>query len=280
LSLARISLPYLVVGLFLSFALFVLNEKFVPDVSGKVQEIMKSGGQDATGSNPWRYVVNFRNARENRIWNIAALNTTTFELRQPHVEWRLPDGSRKQLIAKAGARTNDQWVFYDVELFTYEAEINFETSQRPLSTNEMILPELNDTPEEILLQIKFQQMNAREASKRTQLSLGEIDYLSKHLELNARDRALLQTQFHARLAQPWTCLVVALVALPFGAGTNSRRNVFVGVAASIFICFTYFILLRVGLALGTGSFVPPWVAAWFPNLFFATLGLFLVWRIK
>ena len=30
-----------------------------------------------------------------------------------------------------------------------------------------------------------------------------------------------------------------LVALPFGASTNSRRNVLVGVASSIFIVFVY-----------------------------------------
>ena len=104
--------------------------------------------------------------------------------------------------------------------------------------------------------------------------------LRHHLELNRRDRDLLETQFHARLAQPWTCLVVALVALPFGASTNSRRNVLVGVASSIFIVFVYFILLRLGLALGTGGYIPPWLAAWVPNAFFAALGLWLTWKVK
>jgi lipopolysaccharide export system permease protein len=74
--------------------------------------------------------------------------------------------------------------------------------------------------------------------------------------------------------------VVVLVALPFGASTNSRRNVFVGVASSIFIVFAYFVFLRIGLALGTGGFIPPWLAAWSPNVFFALFGLSLAWRMK
>jgi lipopolysaccharide export system permease protein len=267
------------VGLLLSVVLFALNEMFVPGSSVKAEEIKKARTRGA--DEKWRQRVNFRNAREQRIWNIEALNTESWEMHEPHVEWRLPDGSRKQLIARSGGRTNDHWVFYGVELFTYAPEVDFEKSgQRPISTNEMVLPELTELPQEILLQLKFQRMNAVEAAKRTQLSLDEIQYLRSHLELNPRDHALLETQFHARLAQPWTCLVVVLVALPFGAATNSRRNVFVGVAASIFICFAYFICLRLGLALGTGGFVPPWVAAWFPNALFAGLGLALVWRVR
>jgi len=139
---------------------------------------------------------------------------------------------------------------------------------------------LRDTPGEMQLQLKFQHINAIDAAKRTQLTLDEIKYLRDHVELNRRDRALLQTQFHARLAQPWTCLVVAIVALPFGARTNSRRNVMVGVASSIFIVMLYFFFLRVGLALGTGGYLPAWLAAWLPNILFATFGAALTWTMK
>jgi len=280
LSLARISVPYLAVGFVLSAVLFYLNEQLVPDSTERAEAI-KKGRKQKGGDNIWRQQVNFHNARESRIWNVAALNTVTYELVKPHVEWRLPDGTRKQLIARSGGRTNDHWVFYDVELYTYAPGMDFDRpGNRPLRTNQLVFTELTEKPEDIQLQLKFQRMNAIDAAKRTQLSLNEIQYLRQHLELNRRDRAMLETQFHARLAQPWTCLVVALVALPFGASTHSRRNVLVGVASSIFIVFIYFVLLRIGLALGTGGYIPAWIAAWLPNAFFAALGLWLTWRIK
>lgn len=280
LSLARISVPYIAVGFFLSLILFYLNEQLVPDSSQRAEEI-KKGQRVKDNSEIWQRRVNFRNASENRIWNVSAFHPVTFQLVEPHVEWRLPDGTRKQLIARSGGRTNDAWVFYDLELYTYPPNVDFDrAASRPIRTNILVLPELSETPGDIQLQLKFQRMNAVEAAKRTQLSLSEINYLRSHLELNRRDRSLLETQFHARLAQPWTCLVVALVALPFGANTNSRRNVLVGVASSIFIVFIYFVLLRIGLALGTGGYIPPWLAAWLPNAFFASFGLFLTWKIK
>ena len=91
--------------------------------------------------------------------------------------------------------------------------------------------------------------------------------------------AMLDTKLHGRLAAPWTCLVVVLIALPFGA-MPGRRNVFVGVASSIVICFVYFVLMQLSLAFGTRHLVPPWLAAWAPNLLFAGAGIWLTWKIR
>jgi lipopolysaccharide export system permease protein len=280
LSLIRISVPYLLIGISLSVLLFYLNEDLVPS-SAERAEAIKRGQSAAQAHGHSLGRVNFRNASERRIWNMSDFNTETFDMTDPHVEWLLPDGTRKQLIAKSGGRTNDHWVFYDVEFFSYEPNVDFEkVNPKPIRTNIMIVPELTEKPREIKLQTRFQRMSAIDAAKRTQLSLSEIEYLRAHVELNQRDQALLETQFHARLAQPWTCLVVVLVALPFGSSATSRRNVFVGVASSIFIVFVYFIVLRLGLALGTGGYVPPWLAAWAPNVLFAATGTLLAWKIS
>ena len=86
-------------------------------------------------------------------------------------------------------------------------------------------------------------------------------------------------ELHGRLAMPWTCFVVMLIAIPFGVAAG-QRNLFVGVAGSIFICFTFFVLQQVGLALGTGGYLPAWLAAWLPNLVFGAAGLFLIARVR
>jgi lipopolysaccharide export system permease protein len=70
-----------------------------------------------------------------------------------------------------------------------------------------------------------------------------------------------------------------LLAIPFGA-PSGRRNVFVGITAGLAITFAFFILQRVGLTLGTGGHLAPWLAAWLPNLSFAALGIFLTSRVR
>jgi lipopolysaccharide export LptBFGC system permease protein LptF len=52
------------------------------------------------------------------------------------------------------------------------------------------------------------------------------------------------------------------------------------VAASIFICFAYFILQRVCLTMGVGGNLPAWLAAWLPNLAFGSIGLLLTNRVR
>ncbi|HSH95758.1 MAG TPA: LptF/LptG family permease, partial [Roseimicrobium sp.] len=98
-------------------------------------------------------------------------------------------------------------------------------------------------------------------------------------DLTGPTKALVLTQLHGRLAAPWTCLVVVLIAVPFGTG-GSRRNALVGVASSLVICFTFFVLSRFSLAFGTSGHLPSWLAAWLPNLVFATLGSVLITRSR
>lgn len=279
LGWGRICAPYVVSGLLGTVALFVLNEYVAPDSAEAARQIRERRRVSENAASVWTERVNFRNARANRIWNIGSYNWQTHEMASPHLEWTLESGVRKQLLAERAVRVDGQWRFENAEIFAYEPGADLEKF-RPVKTNVFSSPLIDETPEEIELHIKFNRLNVRDAAKQPRLSLREIAYLNAHLDLNPRDRALLSTQYHARLAQPWTCLVVALIAFPFGMTAHSRRNAFVGVASSIFICFGYFVLLRVGLALGTGGYVPPWAAAWLPNGLFGALGAFLTLRTR
>lgn len=282
LSLGRLSLPYLAVGIAFSLTLFALNELWVPRSAELSKEILdrEANSQEPGHRGRWEKNVNFRNARHGRFWNIEAFNLDTFEMRNPHVSWQLPDESKRSLIATNALRTNGCWVFYGVQEFVYLPVRNFEENPSPMRTNVLAVPEFSETPEEIKSEIKVGRLTSIKAAKEAQLSISEIlNYLRLHPELTERDFALLHTQLHGRVAWPWTCLVVVLIALPFGAASG-RRNAFVGVASSVFICFVFFVLLRLGLALGTSGALPPWLAAWFPNVLFATVGLVLVSRVR
>jgi lipopolysaccharide export system permease protein len=278
-NLWRLSAAYLGVGLAFAGILFWLNERWVPNANEATEQILNSHQTGNTNllTYPWKSNVHFRNARDERIWNIAAYNLETGEMRDIHLESKGTNGASDLLIAKRAVRTNEVWTFFDVHTFHYTTGSGLDPEQ--LRTNELSRPDLSDSPSDIRVAIKFSKLNAIEASKRPQLALSEIQYLRAHLPLSQRDRFLLETQYQARLAMPWTCLVVVLIAIPFGAASG-RRNVFVGVASSIFICFAFFILSRFGLALGTGGYVPSWIAAWGPNLFFGAVGAVLIQTAK
>jgi lipopolysaccharide export system permease protein len=279
ISLGRLAAPYLAVGFVLSLALFAMNELWVPQGAAAAERVLsRRVGHTGHMSASWEAKLGFTSAHGNRMWFIAAYNTKTYDMTHPHVEWIRPDGAREVVIAEAGAWRENAWMFTNVQRWLYPAGRGA-LPEAPLETNLMAMPELTETPEEIKSEIKVSRINSFKEAKKAQLSIREIlDYQRLHGG-DAGKRALLETKLHGRLAAPWTCLMVVLIALPFGAASG-RRNVFVGVASSIVICFIYFVLLQVALALGTGGYALPWLAAWGPNLLFGLAGVWLSWRVR
>ena len=116
------------------------------------------------------------------------------------------------------------------------------------------------------------------AAKQLQLSLFEIlEYRKLHPEMQTDKASLILTQFHGRIAQPFTCLVVVLVALPFGAAVVGAM--FLWGWRAVWDLFYLFHFNALGLALGTAGHMPPVLAAWLPNLVFAGTGVVLLRRV-
>jgi lipopolysaccharide export system permease protein len=183
------------------------------------------------------------------------------------------------LIASSAVRSNDCWVFLNVQEIITNLSQDPSTNQTTTFTNSLTVCEFSETPAQIKSEIKISGL-ASHANKDVQLSIREIlDYVRLHPGLSQRDKAVLDTKLHEKLAEPWTCVVVVLIALPFGA-VSARRNVFAGVASSVFICFAFFVLARFGSALGTGGYITPWLAAWLPNILFAAGALLLLRRFR
>jgi lipopolysaccharide export LptBFGC system permease protein LptF len=218
--------------------------------------------------------LGFNNARDGRKWQIGVYNSDTGEMIRPKVIWTLPDGSVRWISAERGLRINGVWTFYNVS----EHKESPQASSLPvpaMRTNVLAFPEFSETPEQIKSEIRLANSIALPGSKKADIPILEIlNYLRLHPRPSRTDHDWLYTKLQGRLAVPWTCLVVVLIAIPFGAASG-RRNVFVGVASSILICFVYFVLQQVGLALGTGGWLPPWLAGWCPNLAFGITGLWL-----
>jgi lipopolysaccharide export LptBFGC system permease protein LptF len=102
------------------------------------------------------------------------------------------------------------------------------------------------------------------------------EYLHYNSDFPASLLAPFRTHLQYRLALPWTCLVVVLIATPLGIGF-SRRGVLSSVAIAIVFVFSMNFLNHLFLALGEGHRIPAWLAAWTPNALFGTIGLYLIY---
>ena len=278
-SLWRICVPHLLVGLCCGSVLFVLNEWCVPRTSDRAEEIKSRYIQKPGDNQTVIRRFGFTNAREHRTWYIPEYHIKSGEMLGPQVKWILPDNSIRHLHADSAVRTNGVWIFFNVsELSQADASAPL---LRSLQTNVLAMPEFDETPVQIQSEIRISaNQNFRNSSRRADIPLRDIlGYLQLHPNLSPAQSAWLFTKLEGRLAAPWTCLVVVLIAIPFGAASG-RRNLFVGVAGSIFICFAFFVVQQLGLALGSEGHLPGWLAAWAPNLLFGIAGLILTARVR
>jgi LPS export ABC transporter permease LptG len=280
-SLWRLCLPYFAVGLAASTTVFVLNEFLVPDSSERVEQIKTRRvppPPNALGKN--KVFLNFTNERDGRIWNIPVYDIRTGEMQNPLVSSTRSDGTHVFLKADRAVRVRGVWTFYNARMYKEAAQPNFPPTPL-LVTNVLARPEFSETPEQIRSEIKISAAVSTvilRGARKADIPLAGIwNYLRLHPQPS--QPALLYTKLQSRLATPLTCLVVVLIAIPFGAASG-RRNVFVGVAGSIGICFAYFVVQQLCLALGAGGHVPPWIAGWFPNVAFGSIGLWLTANVR
>lgn len=282
-SLLRLSVPYLVLGFLLSLGVFAINELWAPQSVETAEEILNrhQAKQSDAARKDWESNVGFYHSqdgeKDRRWWLVESYNLVTGDMVRPRVIWLPPDGTRREIFAESAAWAERVWTFTNVNVLEYPALHDEPPTQ---DKKEFLpMPVFVETPEQFKSQIKINRLNSFKSVRKAQLSVREILEYKRLHPGETHKRAMLDTKLHGRLAAPWTCFVVVLIALPFGAATG-RRNVAVGVASSILICFTYFVLLQLALALGTGGYVVPWIAAWSPNAFFALVGLALTWRVR
>lgn len=282
IGLWRICLPYFSVGFFASVALFALNELWAPQWARQAVRIRQAAA-GAEGVETKAHVtrkLGFVNARDGRSWMIEKYNLKTGEMFRPQVHWRDTNGRQQSVYAESGIYTNGHWVFLNVRQYFDVGESNQHLRPTPI-TNVLKVITLSETPEQIRSEVW---VNARLSSlantKEADVPLSVIlNYMRLHPHPDKEVAPWLQTMLHGRLASPWTCLVVVLIAVPF-AGASGRKNMFVGVAGSIGICFAFFVLEQFSIALGAGGHLPPWMAAWLPNLLFSSIGVWMISRMR
>jgi lipopolysaccharide export system permease protein len=281
ISLWRLCAPYLAVGFLFSLASFPINELWAPRYSEAADQMLErrageKGGNPATDD---VRQLGFTNSRDGRIWHIQLYKPKSGEMFDPEVFCARPDGSYLRIQAARAVYTNGVWVFYKVVEYLEPPGAN-SLPVPTLETNRLTMPQFSETPELIRSEIQISRSMAIGSAKRPDVPILEIlNYLRLHRALSRTDASWLYTKLQGRLAAPWTCLVVVLIAIPFGAASG-RRNVFVGVASSLVICFLYFVLEQLSLALGTGGYLPPWLAAWLPNMAFGLPGLWMTARVR
>jgi LPS export ABC transporter permease LptG len=266
-SLIRVLRPLFLFGILTTGACFALNYSLAPHAEMS-RKLFLAADKNASGSEGQI----FRNRLYSRTWFVQRLrpNSNVFD----NVEVLQQDSSDHVTMAFLAPRAEfkprdnetdqDIWILSDAKVVHYDAAGNITSEQMEPSVT---IRHWNETPYRL-----------RSANMRAELmSLPELrDYLHFNSDFPDTLLAPFRTQYHYRLALPWNCLVVLLIAAPLGVGF-SRRGVLTSVATAILLVFVYiYVSTHLFLALGEGDRIPAWIAGWAPTIVFAIVGLYLL----
>jgi lipopolysaccharide export LptBFGC system permease protein LptF len=86
----------------------------------------------------------------------------------------------------------------------------------------------------------------------------------------------LQIDMKRRIAVPLSCLVLALLAIPFISAKQARRSgPLVSISLSVSIGLIFLLLVTIFEAVGRQNNLPVDMAVWGPHILFVAIGLYL-----
>ena len=114
--------------------------------------------------------------------------------------------------------------------------------------------------------------------KAQEMSMAELKEIINTRKTGGQDTKSLEVDYELKRAKPLASFFAALIAAPIGS-RFSRFGGYIGVAISIILIFIYFATESITVMIGNLGVIPPFFAAWAPNLIFAVIGLALLWWV-
>ena len=118
----------------------------------------------------------------------------------------------------------------------------------------------------------------KEVKQSSEMSYQELRRYIHDLQQSGFDVVRLRVQLEKKFAFPAIVVIMAILAIPFSLQAG-RRGTITGVATAVGIAVVYWTVSGLFEAMGNISQLPPFLAAWSPDLIFALLGGYMILKV-
>jgi lipopolysaccharide export system permease protein len=261
ISMYRITLPFLVLGVLFTALLFYLNDNFAPEAYARSEKLIEehSRKKDEHKLQP----IAFYNPLGERAWagRWKAGSQTISEVSIRNLQ-------NRQVIEKISAARasflDGEWWLFDGTIQRYDSRGRLRGTEEEFSKRRFAF---NEKPDDFL------------SSQKDSVSMSYSE-LSRNMAFYPPDsdiygRKLVDLRY--KIAFPFVGITIVLISIPLAVGT-SRGGAAGSVGMSIALFMSYYTFLMLSLALGRRGTLPPWAAAWLPNIVFSGIGAVLLYR--
>jgi len=263
--------PLLVVAFLMAILVAVINEFYAPEASEQAQNTREARFSQVVVAGT-KENIPYYNQPSRRVWRINRMALDNPKLLEGvRLSFDRPDGSRQLDITCRKAEYLDGmwWLFYPQ--YQYFDELNNPVENPVPKVAGLVIramPDLDETPHDFLLMNKaWEYYTIRDM----------VHYLKTHPHLEKLEVASKSYDIQARLAAPFSCLIITLFAIPAGVATG-RQSVFRGVILALAMFFGFYTTSLICMVLVKNGLMPVFLAAWLPNTLFLVTGSILFYR--
>lgn len=266
ISLWRILIPILLLGAIISTSMFIVNDKVIP-TSSKIASVIRRDEleKEKRKDKQQKIVENVAlYGAGNRIIFARTYDTEKKMLSDVIIHQHdKSENLTSKTTAQSGVWTNRGWKFSKVIM--YHIDNSGKILAEPLFFEEKIIP-LREKPGDFAnKEWRSDFMSYRELKK----------YITNFKGVGIKLTRSLLVDLHYKISFAFINMIIILIGAPFALITT-RGGVLIGIGMSIAIGLLYYAVIAIALAFGKGGIMPPVVAAWFGNVVFAALGIYLV----
>lgn len=267
LNIWRLTLPFFYLGLMISIATLVINDKVVPQAN-LISTTVKEEQLDKEKKDLQQRII--KNialyGTHNRLIHVQRFHVQNDLLKQITI---LEQDENKYVTAKIQAKEakwiKDRWVFFDCVVYNFNKQGS--VIDEPSSFKKMII-DIEEKPKDFL---------RREASSEF-MSYRELKgYIQRLSGSGAKIVQKLLVDLYHKIAFPFVSLVIMFLGIPFALSAQGTGKI-AGIGLCIVIAFFYYAMEALSLALGNQGALPPLLAAWFANILFTTVAIMLIRR--
>jgi LPS export ABC transporter permease LptF len=265
ISLYRLIIPVLILGLLISGLTYVFNEEVVPWSNHKARNIIRNTILKESMPNTQEEV--FFRGPKGRLFYVKEYNEEDETLNNIII-YNMKSNNQDEtfpevITANKGTIKENVWILENGIIHEYNDEGNIILESQFDKMEFQITEEMREVYGN---QKTTDEMSREELAKNIKL------FKQSGITVNS-----LLVDYHLKLAQPLVAFIFVLIAVPLSL-TNKESKV-VNITFTIIIIFAYYLLLSVCRSLGRNEILPPLLAAWLPNITFLILGLLILfWK--
>ncbi|TKJ41167.1 LPS export ABC transporter permease LptG [candidate division LCP-89 bacterium B3_LCP] len=264
ISLHRILLHLLVLGILLTGWRFVFGETVVPYSNKQNKDIYRYHVKGVSPRKAGRRGDIYLRNHPDQLVHIKHFDSQSGQIF--NLDWQSFAGEvmQKRITAKKAFWKDSAWVLEGGRRWTFTADSTYldKFALQPYY-------DLGFIPEDL----------TKVQTNPEEMGYWQLQKFVDRLKSMGGDPLKWEVELACKAAMPWTCAIVLLLGVPIAAHYR-RSGLSISFGIGLFISFVYFALQQIGRVLGFNGTVSPVVAAWLGNAVFVLIGLYLYWRVE